>query len=126
MIGHKEWQPCKPDPAGISMDDFRAAVAKHLTRKPTSSTPSADKPQYAPFPGADYFRTGRRSALITAMGKRLVAEGCGKYSKGPGPCWTEADRRSYAAWQRKLGYSGDDADGIPGPTSWAKLRVPKL
>jgi hypothetical protein len=59
------------------------------------------------------------------MGKRLVAEGCGKYSKGPGPSWTEADRRSYAAWQRKLGYSGDDADGIPGPTSWAKLRVPK-
>ncbi|WP_416071840.1 peptidoglycan-binding protein [Streptomyces sp. ID05-04B] len=59
------------------------------------------------------------------MGKRLVAEGCGNYSKGPGASWTEADRRSYAAWQRKLGYPGDDAVGIPGPTSRAKLRVPK-
>ncbi|CAM5468983.1 peptidoglycan-binding protein [Streptomyces aurantiogriseus] len=126
VIGHKEWQPGKPDPAGISMDGFRTAVAKYLDGKPPSSTPPTEnKPEYAPFPGSDYFRTGRRSALITAMGKRLVAEGCGRYSRGPGPSWTEADRRSYAAWQRKLGYSGDDADGIPGPTSWAKLRVPR-
>ncbi|MGW1878444.1 peptidoglycan-binding protein [Streptomyces sp. NPDC001975] len=125
VIGHKEWQPGKPDPAGISMEDFRTAVAKHLSGKSTSGTPSEDKPEYAPFPGADYFRTGRRSALVTAMGNRLVAEGCGRYAKGPGPSWTEADRRSYAAWQRKLGYSGDDADGIPGPTSWARLRVSK-
>ncbi|MEW2300065.1 peptidoglycan-binding protein [Streptomyces sp. NPDC006655] len=124
VIGHKEWQPGKPDPAGISMDDFRTAVAKHLSGKPASSTPTEDEPGYAPFPGAGYFRTGRSSALVTAMGKRLVAEGCGRYAKGPGPSWTDADRRSYAAWQRKLGYSGDDADGIPGPASWAKLRVP--
>ncbi|MGC9539969.1 peptidoglycan-binding protein [Streptomyces sp. UG1] len=120
VIAHKEWQPGKPDPAGIKMDDFRTAVANLLGGKSSES-----KPEYAPYPGAAYFRTGRRSALITAMGRRLVAEGCSKYSKGPGPTWTDADRRSYAAWQRKLGYSGADADGIPGPTSWAKLRVPK-
>lgn len=124
VIGHKEWQPGKPDPAGIAMENFRAAVAEHMSGKPANSVPSEDKPDYAPFPGSGYFRTGRRSALITAMGKRLVAEGCGRYSKGPGPTWTDADRRSYAAWQRKLGYSDTDADGIPGPTSWAKLRVP--
>ncbi|MCC3763603.1 peptidoglycan-binding protein [Glycomyces sp. TRM65418] len=28
---------------------------------------------------------------------------------------------AYAAWQRSLGYSGLDANGIPGPTSLAKL-----
>lgn len=125
VIAHKEWQPGKPDPAGIAMDGFRTAVARLLDGKPTSPKPTEHKPDYAPFPGTDYFRTGRRSALITEMGKRLVAEGCGKYSEGPGPRWTEADRRSYAAWQHKLGYSGNDADGTPGPTSWAKLRVPK-
>ncbi|MCH0562133.1 peptidoglycan-binding protein [Streptomyces sp. MUM 2J] len=125
VIAHKEWQPGKPDPAGIAMDEFRDAVADLLDGKPTSPKPADDKPTYAPFPGPAYFRTGRRSALITAMGKRLVAEGCSRYAKGPGPRWTDADRRSYAAWQRKLGFSGDDADGIPGPTSWAKLRVPK-
>ncbi|WP_236244213.1 peptidoglycan-binding protein [Streptomyces sp. CC210A] len=125
VIAHKEWQPGKPDPAGIAMDDFRDAVATLLSGKPTSPKPADDKPTYAPFPGAAYFRPGRRSALITAMGKRLVAERCGRYAKGPGPVWTDADRRSYAAWQRKLGFSGDDADGIPGPISWVKLRVPK-
>jgi hypothetical protein len=128
VIGHKEWQPGKPDPAGIVMDEFRVAVAELLSGKPATTTPDPgtkdEPPKYAPFPGSDYFRAGRRSDLITAMGKRLVAEGCGRYAKGPGPAWTEADRRSYAAWQRKLGYSGADADGVPGATSWAKLRVP--
>ena len=134
VIAHKEWQPGKPDPAGITMTDFRTAVAKLLgastvpssgSSKPSGSTSDKETPGYAPFPGVDYFHTGRSSALITAMGKRLIAEDCGKYSTGPGPRWTDADRRSYAAWQRKLGYSGEDANGIPGATSWAKLRVPK-
>jgi hypothetical protein len=58
------------------------------------------------------------------MGRRLVAEGCSRYEDGPDPEWTEADRRSYAAWQRKLGYEGKDADGIPGRTSWEALKVP--
>jgi LysM repeat protein len=86
---------------------------------------AAPKPQYEPFPGQAFFHTGRRSPVITAMGRRLVAEGCGRYNFGPGPQWTNADRNSYAAWQRKLGYSGDDADGIPGKASWDALKVPK-
>jgi LysM repeat protein len=83
-------------------------------------------PAYEPFPGAGFFHGGRNSKVITAMGQRLVAEGCGRYAGGPGPDWTNSDRRSYAAWQKKLGYSGDAADGIPGKTSWDKLRVPKV
>lgn len=82
-------------------------------------------PIYAPFPGASYFFIGRTSSLITAMGKRLVAEGWTGYKVGPGPVFTWTDRAAYAWWQRKLGYSGADADGIPGPTSWAALKVPK-
>jgi len=82
--------------------------------------------QYEPFPGAEFFHGGRHSPIITAMGRRLVAEGCGRYNSGPGPDWTNADRESYRAWQQKLGYTGDDADGIPGKTSWDKLRVPNV
>ncbi|MFD7591727.1 peptidoglycan-binding protein [Kitasatospora sp. NPDC059812] len=78
----------------------------------------------APFPGADWFKSQPRSALVTAMGQRLVAEGCSAYSSSPGPQWTDADRQSYAKWQRKLGFSGSDADGWPGTTSWARLNVP--
>ncbi|MFE4514411.1 peptidoglycan-binding protein [Kitasatospora sp. NPDC056783] len=79
---------------------------------------------YVPFPGAAWFKANPRSPIVTAMGRRLVAEGCSAYSSGPGPQWTEADRRSYALWQRKRGFTGSDADGWPGKTTWDALRVP--
>ncbi|MEU6589714.1 peptidoglycan-binding protein [Streptomyces sp. NPDC046881] len=118
VIGHKEWTTRKIDPS-FSMPSMRARIAGRL------GTDTGTDP-YEPFPGPAFFVAGRHSAVITAMGRRLVAEGCGRYVQGPGPDWTEADRRSYAAWQRKLGYSGADADGIPGRTSWMKLRVPRV
>lgn len=76
------------------------------------------------FPGAAWFHTNPRSAVIERMGQRLVAVGCGKYKQGPGPQWTDADRESYKAWQRKRGLTGDDADGWPGKASWDALHVP--
>lgn len=88
--------------------------------------------EYEPFPGSSFFHGGRHSPIITAMGRRLVAEGCGRYNSGPGPDWTNADRASFAAWQHKyskehhLGWSDADCDGIPGKTSWAALKVPKV
>ncbi|MGW6977928.1 peptidoglycan-binding protein [Streptomyces sp. NPDC054932] len=82
--------------------------------------------KYEPFPGADWFKRNPRSPIVTAMGRRLVAEGCSAYREGPGPQWTESDRQSYARWQRRLGYRGDDADGWPGRTSWDALKVPNV
>ncbi|MEU9578108.1 peptidoglycan-binding protein [Streptomyces chilikensis] len=131
VIGHKEWQPGKVDPRGFTMDGMRERIAGRLRAgggkpAPAPAPAPAPKPSYEPFPGAAFFRAGRRSPVITAMGRRLVAEGCGRYQEGPGPEWTEADRRSYAAWQRKLGYSGADADGTPGRASWDRLKVPDV
>jgi hypothetical protein len=89
--------------------------------------PAPSKPRYEPFPGASFFAAGRRSPIIAAMHKRLVAEGCDKYaSTANADVWGSGDERSYAAWQRKLGYAGADADGVPGPTSWSKLQVPNV
>ncbi|MFI0929635.1 peptidoglycan-binding protein [Streptomyces sp. NPDC021012] len=81
-------------------------------------------PKYAAFPGPGFFSSGRRDPLITAVGRRLVAEGCSAYARGPGEIWTNADRESYRRWQKKLGYTGADADGIPGKKSWDALKVP--
>ncbi|MGR3936946.1 peptidoglycan-binding protein [Streptomyces sp. BRA346] len=127
VIGHLEWQPGKSDPRGFTMNGMRTRIGKRLGATPEGPDETKPKPlaEYEPFPGADFFRDGRDSKIITAMGKRLVAEGCDHYEEGPGPEWTGADQNSYAAWQRKLGFSGDDADGIPGQTSWDKLRVPQ-
>ncbi|MCX4587203.1 peptidoglycan-binding protein [Streptomyces sp. NBC_01481] len=129
VIGHKEWQPGKVDPRGFTMDSMRARIKARLGGGPDGpSKPPAPKPPatFEPFPGAAFFAPGRRSPIITAMGKRLVAEGCGRYEEGPSPDWSEADRKSYAAWQRKLGFAGSDADGIPGKASWDKLKVPNV
>ncbi|MFF4409065.1 peptidoglycan-binding protein [Streptomyces sp. NPDC001262] len=79
---------------------------------------------YEPFPGADFFRKAPNSPVVTAMGRRLVEEGCSAYTQGPGPRWTDADRQSYANWQRKQGFSGSDADGWPGRVTWDALKVP--
>jgi len=91
---------------------------------PPPAPPGVPSP-YVAFPGTAYFMDEPNSPIITAMGNRLVAEGCGRYSVGPGPQWGDADKASYAAWQRKCGYSGSDANGWPGKTSWDKLKVPK-
>ncbi|MFH8553687.1 GH25 family lysozyme [Streptomyces celluloflavus] len=103
----------------------RAALRKWAGSSAPASNPEP-KPTYAPFPGASFFKTGRHSALITAMGRRLAAEGCSAYAVGPGPDWSDADRASYAKWQKKLGYTGHEADGIPGAKSWAALKVPRV
>ncbi|MGN9774853.1 peptidoglycan-binding protein [Micromonospora sp. H33] len=108
---------------GAAADGWPGQTSWDRLRVPADGvTPGATG--YQPYPGASFFTVGTNSSIITAMGVRLVAEGCGAYLSGPGPRWSEADRKSYANWQRKLGYSGADADGIPGPTTWAQLRVP--
>ncbi|MCI3279207.1 peptidoglycan-binding protein [Streptomyces cylindrosporus] len=118
--GNSHW-----DPGAIDTDIVPGKVV--VETKPTSpSTPKPTPAQYQPFPGSNFFHAGRHSPIITAMGRRLVAVGCGRYSTGPGPNWTNADRESYRAWQKKLGYTGADADGYPGAKSWAALKIPRV
>lgn len=100
--------------------------------KPTPAKPTpAPVAHLQPFPGASFFHAGRHSAIVTAMGRRLVTEGCSAYTRGPSPDWTNADRDSYAKWQRKysdahgLKWSAADCNGIPGQASWDALKVPK-
>ncbi|MFE5758938.1 peptidoglycan-binding protein [Streptomyces massasporeus] len=130
VIGHKEWQPGKVDPRGFTMDGMRGRIRDRLKgagggTKPAPDPQPSPKPSHEPFPGAGFFHAGQRSPIITAMGRRLVAEGCSRYEEGPSPDWSEADRRSYALWQQKQGFAGKDADGIPGKVTWDRLKVPK-
>lgn len=116
--GNSHW-----DPGAI---DTTVVPGKAVAQPATPSSPAPAKPAYEPFPGATFFHAGRHSPIVTAMGRRLTAEGCGAYRSGPGPNWTNADRESYRRWQKKLGYTGADADGIPGKASWDKLHVPNV
>jgi hypothetical protein len=144
VIGHKEWQPGKVDPRGIEGDmaGIRDRVEDRLqhdsdwspgdaTTPPPAPKPEKPKPapkpatpKYQPFPGAAWFKKNPNSPIVTAMGKRLVAEKCSRYNVGPGPKWTKVDRESYKRWQRKCGFYGSAADGWPGKISWDRLKVP--
>jgi hypothetical protein len=131
VIGHSEWSDWKSDPKGPGMPGMptvRSRVQARLGKDPakTAAKPAPKPSALEPFPGTAFFKAKPSSPIVTAMGKRLVAEGCGRYRSGPGPQWTEADRQSYAAWQRKLGYSGADADGWPGRASWNALKIPNV
>ncbi|MFJ2441268.1 peptidoglycan-binding protein [Streptomyces sp. NPDC087658] len=74
------------------------------------------------FPGGGFFRPGRSSAYVSQLGRQLVRKGFGRhYASGPGPVWTEADRRNVEAFQRAQGWRGAEADGYPGPQTWQRL-----
>ncbi|MFJ6128879.1 peptidoglycan-binding protein [Streptomyces griseoviridis] len=75
-----------------------------------------------PFPGASSFGPGANNRHVTELGRMLVARGGGRfYTSGPGPRWSDADRRATQAFQRAQGWKGADADGLPGPATWSLL-----
>ncbi|MFH8472910.1 peptidoglycan-binding protein [Streptomyces sp. NPDC018000] len=74
------------------------------------------------FPGRGHFRPGQSNSHVDKLSKQLVKKGFGKYYlSGPGPRWTEADRRNVEAFQRAQGWRGGAADGYPGPETWRRL-----
>ncbi|MFD8088983.1 peptidoglycan-binding protein [Streptomyces malaysiensis] len=88
-----------------------------------ATTPSTTKPSSTPkFPGTKYFKAGANNAYVTQLGKALVKHGYGKYySVGPGPKWSDSDKRAVKAFQKAQGWTGSDADGYPGAETWARL-----
>lgn len=110
------------DPGNIDID-YILSKAKTLSGNGGTKPPTT----YEPFPGAEFFYHGHKSPIVKACRDRLIAEGCNKYqSTSDQDVWGSGDEASYSAWQKKLGYTGSDADGTPGKTSWDKLKVPNV
>jgi hypothetical protein len=75
-----------------------------------------------PFPGVAYFGPGADNAYVAELGRMLAGRGGASfYTSGPGPRWTEADRRATRAFQQAQGWQGAAADGLPGPLTWDLL-----
>ncbi|WP_405893668.1 peptidoglycan-binding protein [Streptomyces sp. NBC_00104] len=126
-----QWNPSGHScPGDARVTQFRKIVFPGIVARAGGGKPSV--PTHEPYPGASFFLNGSRPALgkkspiFTAMGKRLVEEGCGQYKVGPGPELGQADVDSYEAWQRKCGFSGTAAKWPPGRTTWDTLQVPNV
>ncbi|WP_411148561.1 peptidoglycan-binding protein [Streptomyces sp. A30] len=113
----------KPDPE--EPDPAKSGSAKPDPVKPDPAKPDTAKPAApanAPFPGAAYFGPGANNKYVTQLGRMLVERGAGRYyTSGPGPRWSDADRRATQAFQQAQGWRGGDADGLPGPRTWQLL-----
>jgi hypothetical protein len=85
---------------------------------PASVTASAS----AEYPGADSFGPGADNRHVTLLGEMLLERGGARfYTQGPGPRWSDSDRRAVAAFQRAQGWSEAGSDGLPGPLTWEYL-----
>ncbi|MEU9057825.1 peptidoglycan-binding protein [Streptomyces sp. NPDC048430] len=76
------------------------------------------------FPGASAFVLGKSHPAVTVLGQRLVAHGYGRFYKvGPGSTFGQADKDATQAFQKAQGWSGADADGYPGSSTWSRLMA---
>lgn len=74
------------------------------------------------FPGAGVFGPGEDNAYVARLGRLLGEYGFGNHATpGPGSRWGEAHRQATQAFQRAQGWTGPEADGMPGPDTWRLL-----
>ncbi|GAA4082557.1 peptidoglycan-binding protein [Streptomyces shaanxiensis] len=107
-----------------------AAGTEPDTGQPDTGQPDTAKPEGAkrvvPYPGRAYFGPGANNKYVAQLGRMLVEHGAGRYyPSGPGSRWTDMDRRATRAFQLAQGWQGRDADGLPGPRTWALLATGK-
>ncbi|MFG2943807.1 N-acetylmuramoyl-L-alanine amidase [Streptomyces adustus] len=134
VAGHKEVQPGKIDPS-FDMDDFRAEVKKRLAAVHTKPGPATPGTGTASRPRVDLSRLvraaktdpGARQGHVTYMAGTNLVEAAlvglaylGRAFAGDGS-FGSTTVAAYAKWQRHLGFTGADANGVPGKVSLTRL-----
>jgi hypothetical protein len=122
---HKRVRPAGtdcPGPAATSAIDSGQFDATTTPAKPTTPTPVKVQPVvdlsaliYHAENGTGKYSPASSGPMCEGVKRRLNQLGCGTAKNSFKTC--------YAAWQRKCGYTGADADGIPGMTSLKKLAA---
>lgn len=142
-IRHRDWTTRKID-VGIPLDQIREKIDSYRVKPPVQETvkpkpqpkpkpkpPVADnKPQPKPKPKPPVkkpsvslasVRPGRKNDQVLIVQKALKKEfRTFDYSSGPGT-FGPSTKAAYAKWQKKLGFEGKDASGVPGLKSLREL-----
>ncbi|MFD9442151.1 peptidoglycan-binding protein LysM [Streptomyces sp. NPDC060001] len=125
--GNDHW-----DPGNISKSALFAAAPKDST--PAPPKPSTPAPSQPTVDLSNLVAAARRDpglkqggtthpADVKIVEAALKAEGLLSASYASDGAYGSTTIAAYRAWQRKCGYSGADADGIPGKSSLEKLGV---
>lgn len=133
-IRHRDWAPNRKIDVGIPLVQIRTMI--DLYRKPATTprppvtpvtpppTVSKPKPPAPPKPLKPVVRLldvqpRKRNESVAIVQEALHKEvGLAKQAT---PLFNAATKTAYAKWQKKLGYTGADADGIPGAESLKRL-----
>ncbi|MFI8363995.1 peptidoglycan-binding protein [Streptomyces sp. NPDC085612] len=75
------------------------------------------------FPGAAKFAPGATNDSVAQLGRMLIERGAYRfYPKGVADrTWSDHDKLATQAFQRAQGWTGADADGVPGAHTWRLL-----
>lgn len=120
---------------GTDQDVVNFGSVAELAAWSGGAVPTPPKPpvaHYVPYPGAKWFTVGRKSQIITAMHKRLVAVGCNRYKTTTNTdVIGSGDVASYELWQAEYnkvhhkGWTGAALKWPPGKETWDALEVPE-
>lgn len=109
VFAHKEWAPGrKIDPAGIDMNNFRKQVKAALDHGPSVKTVRLSRLQ-----------PGNRNVDVVRLKNKLRRKGF--YDGSSTKFFGKNLQRAYAQYQKSLGYTGTDANGVPGKVTLRKL-----
>jgi hypothetical protein len=117
--GNDHW-----DPGNINTNSLLAAGGSTSTPTPQPSTPSVSLAAVIRAAQRDpgLPQGGTTSAAdVRPVEAALQREGLLSAKYASDGSFGSLTRTAYAGWQRRLNYSGADADGIPGKTSLTKL-----
>jgi N-acetylmuramoyl-L-alanine amidase CwlA len=129
-IRHRDWTTRKID-VGIPLKEIRTAIDCHRKKastptpkpKPPVSAPAKPKPP-APAPKPPVVSLldvqPRKKNNSVALVQKALQKEVG-LAKQASPVFNAATKAAYKKWQQKLGFTGTDADGIPGAKSLRAL-----
>jgi hypothetical protein len=122
-IRHRDWAPGRKVDVGIPLEQIRKEINKY--RKKTNPTPNTT-PNPTPIPNNEItsvrledLRLGKRNNSVL-----IVKRALNKQLKTNLPLtneWNASTTRLYKRWQKRQGYYGKDADGLPGRASLSAL-----
>jgi murein DD-endopeptidase MepM/ murein hydrolase activator NlpD len=104
---------------GEGVQKFAASSAEAWPRM-AKKAPAPSKATAKPKVKLANVQLGKKNNSVLIVQKALAKAVGLDYSSGPGH-FGPATKAAYAKWQRKCGYSGSAADGVPGAASLKKL-----
>lgn len=126
---HTHYEIRKPHTKDSGYDLQNPATALGIPNA-VGSYNSANYP-YTPntikFPGRGYFGNGKVNDYILTLDKALIGHGygwCYQYgANGASRSWGPGSYKACKQFQLDQGWRGSDADGYPGPVTWARLGL---